>query len=1153
MLLFPCLMLSAWSGEMRQLRKGFACPPESAQARTWWHWINGNVTADGITADLEAMKRAGVSEAQIFNVDQGFPEGDAEYMSRKWLRLFRFAAEEAGRLGISLGFNNAAGWSATGGPWVTPEYGMQKVVWSETEVDGDSRGRAELPIPEKNLGYYRDIAVLAFPSPDGKARIGKLEVKTLSGQTFENGLLPDFSPVPSSSVVDRSRILDLTALMNEDGVLDYDFPQGKWTVLRIGHTPTGVENRPANRTGRGLECDKMSRKAADVYWDGGIRPILDCLGDLVGTVVTNCLIDSYEVGCGNWTPGFRKEFRRIAGYDCIPYLATLAGYYVGSGEESERFLWDFRNVIGRLMEENYFGYLAGRFRECGMLCSIEPYGGPFDCLDAGAAGDIPMGEFWVGTKSMLSTSKLASSVANINGLPFTGAESFTADSGHSKWLNHPATLKALGDWAWTEGVNRFIFHSYTHQPWDVVPGMTFHGYGTEFSRHNTWWEPGRAYMSYIARSQYLLQQGRMAADVLVFVGESSPEDGLYRPDIKDAGYDYDEISASGLQSLYVKDGMLCTPAGGRYSVLLLTDSGMMTSVLAEKIAQLADSGACIVGPEPALSPSLADMGEGDRKVKKIAERLWNNGLVKDIPVLDALALKGTIPDFSGNGLRFVHRTMPGIEIYFVSNPEKRFRTEKCRFRVSGKTPECWDPMTGKISGLPVWTVDGPETEVEISFGPEDSFFIVFSRDGGRTEGIVSVEENVEKGATLPLHGLRILKAEYGYFLPEEVSDVTSVLCQMAGDGVIGCTVSNDLFGDPAPGVVKELRVMYMHEGKMRLANVKELQSLNIRTDENVPEKGTFQAFYGNFPEGFDGFFRSSAVDITEKVKEMLHSGVLEFTPGKVLDYCQSEGIVSCPGNRLHLVYTVSGERFDILADDGDVIDLRMSQPSSTICLSRDKLVWKTPYEGRVSCTMASGKRLEASVDRVLDPVSLSGAWDVFFQENRGAPASVVMDSLYSWTESMDDGIRYFSGTAVYVKEIVIPKEYFGKGKVLELDLGNVKVIAEVKVNGNDAGILWKEPFKTDITGLLHPGDNRIEIKVTNLWPNRLIGDAAMPEDCDWGDWTLSSWPVWLESGRRNSDRVTFTTWRHWGKDDSLLPSGLLGPVVLVPYVEERIK
>ena len=297
------------------------------------------------------------------------------------------------------------------------------------------------------------------------------------------------------------------------------------------------------------------------------------------------------MGDNNWTPKFRDEFISRRGYDPIPFLPTLAGRYVGSGELTERFLWDFRRTLCDLFAENYYWRFAELCHEHGLKFSVEPYDGPFECPQVGAKADIIMGEFWATTDlnsiGAVNTVKLAATVANTHGIPIVGAESFTGSPGpYSNWLGHPGMLKPEGDAMWCLGLNRFIFHTYAHQPWlDKLPGMTMGQWGTHFSRTNTWWELSKPWMQYIARSQFLLQQGRTVADVLFFSGEAAPNGGVFRPDLKAKGYDYDTVGTDLIMKLTVKDVDVCTPVGGRYRLLVLPDTEWTTPALAKKVQE----------------------------------------------------------------------------------------------------------------------------------------------------------------------------------------------------------------------------------------------------------------------------------------------------------------------------------------------------------------------------------------------------------------------------------------------------------------------------------------------------------------------------------------------------------------------------------------
>jgi hypothetical protein len=351
------LAFAAAAAPTDPLETGFLNPPDSAKPQTWWHWMNGNITKAGITADLEAMKQIGLGGATIVNVDCGIPRGDAPFMSPAWRDDFKFAVQEANRLGLELCVENCAGWSSSGGPWNTVTNAMQRLTSSEVEVSGPTNFDAALPEPPVTLNFYRDIAVLAFQAPavaqDVSTEPGsspaKLEIKKAvyeaqdGGASAEvtdkllaaiqsgkksivasNGDLggdPAFGQVkqlrvelaldgkPATATVDenetfifptnasqlaalqargtssvnrtfvqppaggsgvggaipRDGVLDLTAKLGTDGRLKWDVPPGRWTILRLGYTPTGVNNHPAPKEGEGLECDKFSQAALDAH------------------------------------------------------------------------------------------------------------------------------------------------------------------------------------------------------------------------------------------------------------------------------------------------------------------------------------------------------------------------------------------------------------------------------------------------------------------------------------------------------------------------------------------------------------------------------------------------------------------------------------------------------------------------------------------------------------------------------------------------------------------------------------------------------------------------------------------------------------------------------------------------------------------------
>ncbi|KEZ94293.1 hypothetical protein IL45_03840 [Nonlabens ulvanivorans] len=1123
------------------LEAGFKNPPNEAKARTWWHWISGNVSKSGITKDLEAMKSVGIQEAQLFNVHLGFPKGPVTYLSEEWLELFKFSAEEAKRLDLELAFHNSAGWSSSGGPWVTEENAMQTVVFSEVAIQGNQNYKEQLPKPKTKFKYYKDIAVLAFPKPKTPQKIDGLDYKMLS-ERVRNHLLPDRKDISAASIISKQSIINLTDKVSKEGILDWDVPKGEWIVLRLGHTPIGTTNRPAPPEARGLEVDKMSKKALDAYWKGGVQPIIDKLGDLIGTTVNNCLIDSYEVETTNWTVGFDTQFEDLRGYDLMAYLPTLAGYYVESGEVSERFLWDFRRTIGDLIAENYYAHFRDLCHKNGMKFSVEPYWGPFDNMQVGATGDIVMCEFWSGGYPFFDSPKFVSSIAHLNGSAIVGAEAFTGIGG---WDKHPANIKSIGDQAWSEGINRFIFHTYVHQPWDVAPGLALSYHGFDFNRLNTWWSQSKPYMDYLARSQYLLQQGENVADVLVFTGESSPNIGFIKPEIKQMGFDYDLIGANKLKDLTVKNGIIYSSVGNRYKLLVLPDYDFVKPETLHKIKELVNGGAIVIGKKPSQSPSLTDYPNCDDAVKTYVDELWNTGLVKDSPLKDVLNKQ--TPDFKiesddKTDLSFIHRKTSDADIYFIANARKEARNIVARFRVAGKQPEIWNSETGEIKDAVVFkeNKDGTTT-VPLQLGMEASVFMVFKKPMNANH-LVDVKMELDQPKAEPLPNLKIVKAEYGTFLQEGLIDITDKVNDAINNGVLDFKMSRAFCDcDPAMGYKKEFRMEYQIGETKKQLYAEERE--HIKIDAGLKNLKVLKAVFGKFKgetTGIPQYYRT--YDVTREIQKQVASGNYNIpVTDKLIDNKTAEGDKTI----LKITFITDGEQRTIHIPDGQILKLSNDKTRPKLVYNNDAIHWKTPYAGKITYTSASGKTKTAEVIDIPETVDISKNWVVDFAFAKAENIKEKFADLISWSQHENEEIQHYSGTAIYTKEFILNEKVLQTDKQIELDLGSVAVIAEVAVNEKNVVTLWKAPFRTDITEFLEKGKNTVTIKVTNLWPNKLIGDESFPLDYKRKGNKIESLPDWLiNDTQRPSERTTFSSWKHWKKDDTLLTSGLLGPVQL---------
>jgi len=614
------------------LAREFRRPPDSARPWVYWFWLNGNITREGITADLEAMARVGVGGVLIMEVDQGAPVGPVGFAGTEWRELFKHVVSEAHRLGLEVNMNNDAGWCGSGGPWVTPDLAMQRLVWTETGVRGPGAVSVQLPQPPAVAGYYRDVAVLAYPTPADKGTIAGIAGKSVAQPLA--GSLPaptDWPSAPAERIVPPESVLDLTPEFTAEGTLSWDAPAGEWTVVRIGHTPTGAVNGPSPASGQGLECDKMSRQAATAMFDGLMGKVADDVGPLAGETLVSTHIDSWEVGVQNWTPRFREDFRERRGYDPLPYLPIITGRVVGDRETSERFLWDWRQTISELVLDNYAGAFRDLANERGMRLSIEAYTTcPTDEMAYAGRADEPMGEFWAwGRYGAAFSVREMASAGHVYGKPVIGAEAFTSSDGEA-WLGHPGNIRELGDWAFCEGINRFVFHRYALQPWpDIRPGMSMGPWGLHYERTETWWEQSGAWHRYLARCQHLLRQGVFVADTCLLGPEGSPQSlsgqtalaSLERPP-----FNFDTCPPDALMSrMTVRNGRLVLPDGMSYRMLALPHVRTMTPGLLRKVRDLVWAGATVVGPRPVKSPGLSGYPGCDEEVRRIAAELWGTG------------------------------------------------------------------------------------------------------------------------------------------------------------------------------------------------------------------------------------------------------------------------------------------------------------------------------------------------------------------------------------------------------------------------------------------------------------------------------------------------------------------------------------------------
>ena len=656
--------------------------------------MGSNVSKDGITRDLEAMKASGIGGATIFHLTSAVTVGskptancpwpDITYRSPKWWDLMKHAASEANRLGLELGMHNCVGYSTTGGPWIDPERGMQQLVRKRQSVQGGKQVALDLPLPGTRS---IDIGVFA---------------------------------VPAEGVIPLDKIIDLSGKMDAKGHLVWEAPPGAWNVYRIGYAFSGHQSSPVpdDVLNKAFEVDKMSVEANRYHWQQVIEPLKQNLGPLVGKSFRHILIDSYEAGDQNWTARFREEFKRLKEYDPLPWLMTMntvvtegrkeEARIVADVDQSTRFEWDYRDVIQTLFLEG-FRTGAQAIREAGITFHWEPYTGPFDKIAGSALADIPMGEFWSGGQGGIDYAIVAAGRAA--GHRVIGAESFTGMPPDSRWTETPAFLKACGDGTYASGVNRLMLHHWVHQPFDerYKPGMGMGWWGTHFSRNQTWFEPGKAYFAYLGRVQALLQRGEGVADYLALDHAPAGADAIPRATLLHG-------------DLRARDGAIVLPSGRRYPFLQLPAGEAMLPEVARALRQLVLAGGVICGPKPVRSPSLSGYPAADAEVRKIGEELWSNPNVLTKPM--SISPPVTI---TGADLRTTARKDRETDLFFLANTGNQAREFTASFRVTGKQPELWQAEDGSCQTVAVWKAAAGRMELPLRLNAHQSIFVIFRK------------------------------------------------------------------------------------------------------------------------------------------------------------------------------------------------------------------------------------------------------------------------------------------------------------------------------------------------------------------------------------------------------------------------------------------
>jgi (4-O-methyl)-D-glucuronate---lignin esterase len=730
-IVFPVAFSSKLARAADELVQRFENPNDADKPWAYWWWINGNVDKPTITNDLEQMKAKGFAGLLLFDA-RGYHDDDAhvpapkprmDFMSEQWREMLRFALSEADRVGLEVSINLSSCAGALKGPWLVMDDAPKRLIWTSTVVAGPSK--LEVPLKPSTDGYFREVALYALKTT-AKAADNPEEQLSSNWQTIQPMLGADVA----------TEVVDLTDSIGKDGKLTWSVPEGNWTLVRFARS---------TMEGHEYDVDVLDPKAVAGHFNRMGKRMLADAGAGAGKTLTHFYSVSWEGAAPTWTVNFERQFEQYRGYDPRPYLPVLAGKAVVSTAVSQRFLRDYYKTLGDLFRDNFYGTLRASSNEHGIQWHSES-GGPWnrklaafqnaDQLAFLARNDMPQGEFWHRGRPMNRQPAMA---AHVYGKRRAATEAFTHMRAH--WSAYPDTLKQDADGAFIDGVNHFIWHTFSCSPPEFgKPGIEYFA-GTHINPNVTWFEQAGGLLTYLARCQTMLREGLFVADVCCYTGDKfymhwgrgekwTPNASL----VLGKGYTYDVVSDEVLlDRMSVEDGKLVLPDGMSYRVLAvdLEDEAVSPKALG-KIVELAKAGATIVlgTRQPTRAPGLHDYPGCDKNVQALASELWGKTgtlalgrgkVITGQAIDDVLQAEGIQRDFEGP-YEYTHRREGDTDIYFVRGSG----TEECVFRTGGKEPELWCPKTGMIrEAVSYRETDDGRTVMPLTLPENGSVFVVF--------------------------------------------------------------------------------------------------------------------------------------------------------------------------------------------------------------------------------------------------------------------------------------------------------------------------------------------------------------------------------------------------------------------------------------------
>ena len=1088
-----------------ELAQGFAKPPASARPWVYWFALNGYLTKEGITADLEAMARVGIGGVLYMEVGQGSPKGPADFAGPLWRELFHHACNEAHRLGLEINVNNDAGWCGSGGPWITPELSMQKVVWSETVVEGGRKFEGVLAQPQAVKDFYRDIAVLAMPLPASEA-----------------------ADLPGAAVTFSVAVPERPNTLPKPEAARLQFVQVEFPAPVMARRVTAALGGNARQAVQGtIEASIDGRNFTSVRAFDAHPPELNL----------------------NFTPVTARVFRIVfTGFDDL----QQAQLEVKNIKFSQRYQLD--DIAGKAA-------FAPKYYE----------------INQAAFPAVP-------ADVTIQRDKIVDLSAQLD-----PAGKLTWDAPPSKWLvlrfghtttgttNHPAPESGLGLECdkFSKEAAAVAFGGVMGKL--IADNQPLAGQGKVLvSTHIDSWEVGSQNWTSKMRAEF---QTRRGYDLLKFlpaftgrVVDSVEVTERFLWDLRQTVSDLIvENYAGEFRRLANRHGLRLSIEAYDAPVDEMTYGGQADEPMAEfwswpkygaaysctEMASVAHTyGRKILGAEAFTANSTEKWQGHPANIKGLGDWAFCEGINQFV--------------FHRFAAQPWTNRAPGMSM----GP---FGLHYERTQTWWEQSKAWHEYLARCQYLlrqGLFVADVLYLQAEGAgrrfAPPADAEIAPHIRGGynfdGATPEVVLTRLSVRDGRLVLPDGMSyrvLVLPDVEMMTPrllrklKELTDAGAMIIANAKPPQKSPSLAD--FGDGDAEVRRLADELWP-----RLVTGKTVAALlgegGVKPDFSATPRlryihrstGSAEIYFVANPDT-QAVDAVAAFRVTAKQPELWWPDTGHTEPAVAFE--EKDGVTAVPlrlgpSGSLFVVF-----RKTVIGADAIVSGTRNSEivlpTSKTVAADEFPAldiahgeIWRS---GDYVFKTTSGKNRQVSVS-LPAAHEIVGPWEVAFDPKWGGPTKVTFAKLQDWSKCFEAGIKYFSGTATYRKgfsfQSSVPSHRF------YLDLGKVEVMAEVKLNGKDLGILWKPPYRVDVTDALKPGENTLEVKVVNLWINRLIGDEQLPEDSERNPNgpPLKSWPQWLLDGKPSpSGRFTFTSRRLWQKTDPLVESGLLGPVRILAY------